>query len=380
MHHGPPRAVDSDPVAGHRAVAREQEDHLETRKRAHHRAVRRAESRQALRCHEREIHARLEHEAVLRGAVDEVALRVTHIVGDVARVLAYENERGVTGETVAELRQASREGGPEQQGGRPDRASRAHHGPRPDPILPRRPLGWAALRPRRSRSDPDEKRAVAADPDDLRPRHDLHSLALGARQLHPVRALLRLVRATEVAQARPAAALHIDGELLDSESGLPSPLDEQPVVVVDEGVFEQVDAVLRGEPLRAGHDVGVIEAGDAPAPDHTLGRGERGAGVDDGGAAVHGGERQGHGAVGREKSARVSIQCRGHLELPPGELGVAQARPLFEHHDPPAVTHQRRALLRDSPAPGTRADDHHVVATLCRLAHRRTSQPRGSAR
>src|SRR5438876_470837 len=168
MHHGPPRAVDSDPVAGHRAVAREQQDHLETWKRAHHRAVRRAESGQALGCHEREIHARLEHEAVLRGAVDEVALRVTHIVGDVARVLAYENERGVTGETVAELRQASREGGPEQQGGRPDRASRAHHGPRPDPILPRRPLGWAALRPRRSRSDPDEKRAVAADPDDLR--------------------------------------------------------------------------------------------------------------------------------------------------------------------------------------------------------------------
>src|SRR2546427_4529345 len=31
-----------------------------------------------------------------------------------------------------------------------------------------------------------------------------------------------------------------------------SPLDEQPVVVVDEGVFEQVDAVLRGELLRAG--------------------------------------------------------------------------------------------------------------------------------
>src|SRR5438046_2141099 len=231
--------------------------------------------------------------AAARGAGDDVAPRVTHIVGDVARVPAYENERGVTGETVAALRQASREGGPEQQGGRPDRASRAHHGPRPDPILPRRPLGWAALRPRRSRSDPDEKRAVAADPDDLRPRHDLHSLALGARQLHPVRALLRLVRATEVAQARPAAALHIDGELLDSESGLPSPLDEQPVVIVDEGVFEQVDAVLRGEPLRAGHDVGVIEAGDAPAPDHTLGRGERGAGVDDGGAAVRGGERQG---------------------------------------------------------------------------------------
>jgi len=84
VHHGPPGAVDRDPVARHRAVAGEQEDHLEAGKRAHRRTVGRAESRQALRRHEREIHARLEHEAVLRGAVDEIALGVAHIVGDVA--------------------------------------------------------------------------------------------------------------------------------------------------------------------------------------------------------------------------------------------------------------------------------------------------------
>src|SRR2546426_1635152 len=58
---------------------------------------------------------------------------------------------------------------------------------------------------------------------------DFHAGAFGARQLDPVRPLLRLVGAAQITQARAATAFHVDGELLHQVPGFPSSLDEQPV-------------------------------------------------------------------------------------------------------------------------------------------------------
>ena len=246
MHHGPPRAVHGDAVLSRRAIAGQQQDHLQPRERLHDGAVGRAEAREALRRHEREIHARLEHEPLFGRAVHEIALGVAHVVGDGARVLAHQDEGGMTREVPAEARQARREARPEQQRRRADRARRAHDQPGAHAMLARRPLRRRALRSGRLRHDAYVERLVGADPQHFRAGHDLDTRPLGARQLNAIRALLRLIGTAEIAKARAATAFHIDRELLDGVAGRPAPHDEQPVVVVDQGLLEQVHAVLLG--------------------------------------------------------------------------------------------------------------------------------------
>src|SRR5438093_10480088 len=77
---------------------------------------------------------------------------------------------------------------------------------------------------------------------------------------------------------------------------------------------------------------------------------------------------------------RSLVQGFGHLELDTGELVIREARSLLEHQDALAVAHERGQLLRHGAPAGARADDHDVVAALHGPAHRRASQPRGSAR
>ena len=144
VHDWAPRATHRDAIARGRVIARQDQDHLESRERVHDGTVCRAEARQALRRDERKVHAGFEHEALRRGVVDEVALRVPHIVRDRVRMLGDEDQRRVTSEAVAEGA-GSGERGAQQQGRSTDGSRGGHDDPSSHLVVARRPLGRRAF-------------------------------------------------------------------------------------------------------------------------------------------------------------------------------------------------------------------------------------------
>ena len=153
--------------------------------------------------------------------------------------------------------------------------------------------------------------------------------------------------------------------------------DEQPVVLVEVGLGEEVDAVLLHDRLRAARYVLVCETGDIPRADDALRCDERRAGVHDGRAAVRASERERHGSVGRQEAAAVLVERIGHLDLSAGELVVVQSRALLEQEHAHSVTYQgcERARNGSAARPGPDDDDVGVDGD-----HRRTVQPRAVAR
>ena len=150
---GHDRVVDDGPssgVHGHAilrcgTVAREHENHLQPRKGAHELAVTRAEARHALRGDEREVHARLQYEALLLRAVEVEALRMPDIVRDPMRMFRDEDLCRMAGEVRADVRNRPRDGRPENECRRPDRATGEDDHPRTDAVRAGVPLRRRAL-------------------------------------------------------------------------------------------------------------------------------------------------------------------------------------------------------------------------------------------
>ena len=180
VHDGPARAVDGHPVSGRGAVARQHENHLEAREGGHEAAVLLAESDQALRGHEREVHARLEDVPLLFGAVDEEALRVAHVVRDRPGVLRNEDERRMACEALAQAWQMLAEAGAEQQRRRADGAPGQDHHPGADPVLSGLPLRGRSLLARGLLGHANHGRSLL-QAKHLGPGHDLHAAELGRR-------------------------------------------------------------------------------------------------------------------------------------------------------------------------------------------------------
>ena len=128
----------------------------------HDGAVCRPEARQALRGDERKVHAGLEHEALRRAMVDEVALGVSHVVRDRARMLRDQDQRRVAGEAVAEGA-GSRERGAQQQGRSTDGSGGRYDDPSSHGVVARRPLGRRALGAGDLLTDPDGERSIRFD-------------------------------------------------------------------------------------------------------------------------------------------------------------------------------------------------------------------------
>ena len=191
--------------------------------------------------------------------------------------------------------------------------------------------------------------------------HHFHAVRFGARQLHPVGALLGLIGTAQIAEARSAAALDIHRELPHVVVQLAAAGHEQLVVFVDEIVFEQVHVVFGHELPRAAIQVGVRQAGHIPAADDAFRRQHGSAGIDHRGAAVGATESDGHGAVGGEEAAAVFVERAGHLQFAAGEFVVAQAGAFLQHGDAQALAAERREFLRHRAAARARADDRDVV-------------------
>jgi hypothetical protein len=109
--------------------------------------------------------------------------------------------------------------------------------------------------------------------------------------MHAIGSLFRLVRAAEVAQAGTQAALHVDRELLGCEADPRAAFHEQPVVVVDLLVGQQVNVVLRRVLGGPAAKIVILEVRYGPAPDHAFRDDERCARVDRCRAAVGAPER-----------------------------------------------------------------------------------------
>ena len=145
--------------------------------------------------------------------VEIVTLGVAHEVSDGVCVFAYDDERRVRGESIAQARQTARHCGAQQQRRRIHRARAQHYYLGADLVIARLPRRRFALGARGLGGDPHGKRLLA-DGEHLAARDYFHAILFGARQLHAVCALLGLIGTTQIAEARPAAAFDIHRELL----------------------------------------------------------------------------------------------------------------------------------------------------------------------
>ncbi len=272
-------------------------------------------------------------------------------------------------EPAAELRQRVPEPRAQEQRAGADGACRDHDRVGADPVVAGLPLRLRSLGALGPRPHPDRGGALR-EAQHLGARHDLHARGLGPGELDLVRALLRAVRTSQVAQARAPAAARVDGELVGLEAGVPTSLDEQPVVVVDQVVGIEVDPVLGHVAGGAPHQVLVIETGHGPVPHHSARRRQGGPRIDHGRAPVGLAEGQRHRAVRGQEASRVGVERVRHLELAAGALLVREPGPLLDHEDPPPGLGERPEPLRHRAAPGAAADDEDVGAEL---THRRPS-------
>ncbi len=188
-----------------------------------------------------------------------------------------------------ELRPEAR---PEQECARADGPSGDDNKVRLQAILPRRPLGGRSLGSGWLLRDPDHHRALL-DPERLGTGDDLHPSSLGRGKLDPVRPLLGGVRAAQVAEARSQAALHVHRELERLVSCRFTAFHEQAVVLVDLLRGQQMNVVLLHVPLRASHQVAMIQTRHRPFPEDALWRGQRRSRVDHRRAPHRGGRRRG---------------------------------------------------------------------------------------
>ncbi len=81
--------------------------------------------------------------------------------------------------------------------------------------------------------------------------------------------LLRPVRTAEVAEGRTLAALRVHRELMNLVTRPSTSFDEQPVVLVDLVIGNQVHTVLDGVALRSTGQVRVLEPRQVPRIDDT---------------------------------------------------------------------------------------------------------------
>jgi len=373
---GSTRTADGDPVSGNGPVTRENQDHLQTRKRFHEGTVIRAEAREVLRRDEREVHARLEYETLFLRPVEVEALRVTHVVRDPLLVLSHENERRVTGEALAESGEQPAEPRTEQQR-RASHGSASHdHGTSLDPVFTWIPGAREPLFAVDGTGDSHDHRVIL-DPQGLGPCHHFHPGCFGGRKLHPVGSHLGRIRASEVAQARSATAVHIHRKLLRLETDPSAAEFEQPVVVVDLALGKQVDVILFGEPPAASGDVVVVQSRHVPLPDHALRGDQRRARIDCGRSSVRPAERQRQRPLFREEATGILVKGSGHLRFRARVFVFLQPGALLQHEHLPSVRGQRGQCLCDRSTAGAGADDHRVGMDP---VHRRASQPRASAR
>ena len=259
-------------------------------------------------------------------------------VGDGPVVLSGEDVRGVAGEGAAEAGQAGGEVGAQEQGAGADGVAGDHHHPRLHPVVAGIPLRGGTLFPRLARPHPHRHRPLL-DAQHLRARDHLHPGALRVRELHAVRPLLGGVGAAEVAEAGAAAAAQVQRELLRPVAHRPRTLQEEPVVVIDQLLRQQVDVVLLHVLPRAALHVGVVQPRHPPGADHPLRRGQRHAGIDHRAAPVGPPEGQRQSPLRAEEAAVGLVERRGHLQLAPGELvgrAAAGRAPAPSRAGPPA--------------------------------------------
>src|SRR3974390_212089 len=177
-------------------------------------------------------------------------------------------------------------------------------------------------------------------------------------------------------EARPAASLDIDRELLHVVAELPTPFGKETIVLVDEVVFDEVHVVFGHELSRAAYEIIVGQAGHVPVPDDALRRKHGSAGVNRGGAAIGRSESKRHGAVGSQESTAVLVKRRRHFQFAAGELIVAETGSFLQPGEAHALMAEGRKFLGDGASACARAYDHDVVS---KPLHRTASHPRGLA-
>lgn len=173
-------------------------------------------------------------------------------------------------------------------------------------------------------------------------------------------ALLRAIRAPQVAEARAPAPSQVHGELSGLVSRRDGPLLEEPVVLVDLPGRQLGNVVLIGVLSRTEHQVFRIQSRDTPGPDHSLRWMHRGSRVHQRGSPIGLPDGQGHGSIRSEEPSPIEIESVGHLQLMTVELGILKARPFLQDQHSLSTLHQGDQGLSHGSPPGTRSHDCDV--------------------
>ena len=192
-------------------------------------------------------------------------------------------------------------------------------------------------------------------------------------------ALFRLVRTAQITEARSLAPFQVYRKLLHAIAKPPASLDEQPVVLVEKRLLQQVDIVFRHVLACALFHVRKGQPRHVPALENSFRGKQRCACIHDRGAAIRASKGQGHGLLGGQEPSAVLVERLRHLHFAARKFLITEFRTFFEDCDAHAVAAERRQFLGHRPSAGAGADDNDVIAAALHF-YCTASQPRGSGR